>query len=73
MNIISKKKDKKENEKMIDKNTMGIDNKKIYDFSKRIKEQINYITYTNNGLLICAGKIESPEKSNLIGEIDLFI
>ena len=68
-----KNKDKKDNEKMIDKNIIHIDNKKIYDFSKRIKEQINCITYTNKGLLICTGKIESPEKSNMIGEIDLFI
>ena len=66
-----KRKDKidKNNEK----NGGGIDNKKNYDFSKRIKEQINCITYTNNGLLICSGKIESPEKSSLVGEIDLFI
>ena len=67
-----KKRDKKENEKINDKN-IGADNKKMYEFSKRIKEQINCMTYTNNGLLICTGKIESPEKSNLIGEIDIFI
>ena len=41
--------------------------------SKRIKEQINCITFTTGGLLICTGKIESPEKKNIVGEIDLFI
>ena len=64
---------KNKNDKTNEKNLVGIDNKKNYEFSKRIKEQINCITYTNNGLLICTGKIESPEKSSLVGEIDLFI
>ena len=68
---LKKKENKKE--KIEEKNGFGTDNKNNYDYSKRIKEQINCITYTTGGLLICTGKIESPEKSNLIGEIDLFI
>ena len=43
------------------------------EYSKKIREQINCITYTNSGLLICTGKIESPERTKVIGEIDLFI
>ena len=41
--------------------------------AKKIREQINCITYTTGGLLICTGKIDSPERSKEIGEIDLFI
>lgn len=44
-----------------------------YEYSKKIKEQINCITFTTGGLLICTGKIESPEISKTIGEIDLFV
>ena len=44
-----------------------------YEYSKKIREQINCIEYTNGGLLICTGKIESPEICKVIGEIDLFI
>ena len=44
-----------------------------YENSKKIREQINCITYTTGGLLICTGKIESPEINKVIGEIDLFI
>jgi len=43
------------------------------EFAKRIREQINCIAYTTGGLLICTGKIESPERTKIIGEIDLFI
>ena len=43
------------------------------EYSKKIRQQINCITYTKEGLLICSGKIESPEKTKVIGEIDLFI
>ena len=67
-----KKKDNKK-EKIDEKNGIGNDNKINIEYSKRIKEEINCMTYTTGGLLICTGKIESPEKSNLIGEIDLFI
>ena len=67
---IKKKENKKEKN---EEKGIGTENKMYFDFSKRIKEEINCITYTTGGLLICTGKIESPEKSNLIGEIDLFI
>ena len=43
------------------------------EYSKKIREQINCITYTTGGLLICTGKIESPERTKVIGEVDLFI
>ena len=54
------------------KMNQGID-KLNYEYSKKIKEQINCILYTKGGLLICTGKIESPEICKVIGEIDLFI
>ena len=44
-----------------------------YENAKKIREQINCITYTTGGLLICTGKIESPEINKVIGEVDLFI
>ena len=69
---IKKKENKKDKEKNDDK-LYGYENKINFEYSKRIKEQINCITFTKGGLLICTGKIESPEKNNLIGEIDLFI
>ena len=43
------------------------------EYAKKIREQINCITYTRGGLLICTGKIDSPERTKEIGEIDLFI
>ena len=64
---------KKENKKEKNEDKNGIFEKINYEYSKRIKEQINCITFTTGGLLICTGKIESPEKKNIIGEIDLFI
>ena len=57
----------KPNEK--NKKTNSINN----EFAKKIREQINCIAYTTGGLLICTGKIESPERTKIIGEIDLFI
>ena len=57
----------KPNEK--NKKTNSINN----EFAKKIREQINCIAYTTGGLLICSGKIESPERTKIIGEIDLFI
>jgi hypothetical protein len=64
---------KKENKKEKNEDKNGIFEKINYEYSKRIKEQINCITFTTGGLLICTGKIESPEKKNIVGEIDLFI
>ena len=70
-------KSKKLNEYYIKPNEKGkkanpID-KLNYEYSKKIREQINCIEYTKGGLLICTGKIESPEICKVIGEIDLFI
>ena len=73
-------KSKKLNEYYIKPNEKNEKGKKVnpidkmnYEYSKKIREQINCIEYTNGGLLICTGKIESPEICKVIGEIDLFI
>ncbi len=70
-------KSKKLNEYYIKPNEKGKKANQIdklnYEYSKKIREQINCIEYTNGGLLICTGKIESPEICKVIGEIDLFI
>ena len=70
---LGKKKENNKKDKIEDKNLLIKENKILYDFSKRLKEQINCITYTNEGILVCVGKIESPEKSNIMGEINLFL
>ena len=56
-----------------EKNVLNYMDKLNLEYSKKIRQQINCITYTKEGLLICSGKIESPEKTKVIGEIDLFI
>ena len=70
--FVKKKENTNKKEKTEEKNILLKENKIFYDFSKRLKEQINCISYTDEGLLICIGKIESPEKSNIMGEINLF-